>query len=89
MKRDVKTRDCVLDFLFLCFSYGGFEVSLTPFYSGSFGCCWLAKGGVFVSRIQKICVLYSCVNSVSLGAGSNENKEKKRFVFVFDQSIKN
>jgi prolyl oligopeptidase len=32
----------------LLYGYGGFEVSLTPFYSGSIGHAWLARGGVFV-----------------------------------------
>ncbi len=30
------------------YSYGGFEVSLTPFYSEDVGKLWLEKGGVFV-----------------------------------------
>lgn len=29
-------------------AYGGFEVSSTPYYSGSLGKLWLEKGGVFV-----------------------------------------
>ena len=32
----------------LLYSYGGFEVSLTPFYSGSIGKLWLERGGVYV-----------------------------------------
>lgn len=29
------------------YGYGGFEISEQPFYSGSFGSAWLAKGGAF------------------------------------------
>jgi prolyl oligopeptidase len=32
----------------LLYGYGGFEVSLTPFYSGITGTAWLAQGGVYV-----------------------------------------
>lgn len=32
----------------LLYGYGGFEVSLTPGYSGSLGLAWLEKGGVYV-----------------------------------------
>lgn len=32
----------------LVFAYGGFEVSISPFYAGTFGVSWLDKGGVFV-----------------------------------------
>jgi prolyl oligopeptidase len=32
----------------LLYGYGGFEVSLTPFYSGGIGRAWTGKGGVFV-----------------------------------------
>lgn len=32
----------------LIYAYGGFEVSMQPFYAASFGVSWLDKGGVFV-----------------------------------------
>ncbi len=32
----------------LLYGYGGFEVSLTPTYSGALGRAWLANGGVYV-----------------------------------------
>ena len=32
----------------LVYAYGGFEVSISPFYAGTFGVSWLDKGGVFV-----------------------------------------
>ncbi|MGH1365879.1 MAG: prolyl oligopeptidase family serine peptidase [Calditrichia bacterium] len=32
----------------LLYGYGGFEVPMLPFYSGTFGNNWLANGGVFV-----------------------------------------
>ncbi len=32
----------------LLYGYGGFEVAMTPFYSGMVGRAWLARGGVFV-----------------------------------------
>jgi len=32
----------------LIYAYGGFEISISPFYSGGFGVAWLDKGGVFV-----------------------------------------
>jgi prolyl oligopeptidase len=32
----------------LLYGYGGFEVSLTPYYSGGLGHAWLSKGGVYV-----------------------------------------
>ncbi len=32
----------------LLYGYGGFEVSLLPFYSGSIGRAWLKRGGVYV-----------------------------------------
>ncbi len=32
----------------LLYGYGGFEISLTPFYSPTIGKLWLEKGGVFV-----------------------------------------
>jgi len=32
----------------LLYGYGGFEISLTPFYSGIFGKNWLERGGVLV-----------------------------------------
>ena len=31
----------------LLYGYGGFEVSLLPFYSGTIGAAWLEKGGVY------------------------------------------
>ena len=30
------------------YGYGGFEVSLPPFYSGAWGAEWLSRGGIFV-----------------------------------------
>ncbi len=33
----------------LLYAYGGFEVSLTPSYSGALGRAWLERGGVYVS----------------------------------------
>lgn len=32
----------------LVYAYGGFEVSISPFYAATFGISWLDKGGVFV-----------------------------------------
>jgi prolyl oligopeptidase len=32
----------------LLYGYGGFEVSLTPFYSGVTGAAWLDRGGIYV-----------------------------------------
>ena len=32
----------------LVYAYGGFEVSIEPFYSASIGTAWLEKGGVYV-----------------------------------------
>ena len=32
----------------LLYGYGGFEISLLPFYSGSIGRAWLERGGVYV-----------------------------------------
>jgi prolyl oligopeptidase len=32
----------------LLYGYGGFEISSTPFYSGTVGAGWLARGGVYV-----------------------------------------
>ncbi len=32
----------------LLYGYGGFEVSMTPFYSGGVGRAWTSRGGVFV-----------------------------------------
>jgi prolyl oligopeptidase len=32
----------------LLYGYGGFEVSMTPAYSGGIGAAWLEKGGVYV-----------------------------------------
>jgi prolyl oligopeptidase len=31
----------------LLYGYGGFEISMTPFYSGTVGKAWLEKGGVY------------------------------------------
>ncbi|QEL56218.1 prolyl oligopeptidase family serine peptidase [Chromobacterium paludis] len=32
----------------LLYGYGGFEVSMTPYYSGTLGKAWLERGGVYV-----------------------------------------
>ncbi|MDQ6628059.1 MAG: prolyl oligopeptidase family serine peptidase, partial [Pseudomonadota bacterium] len=32
----------------LLYGYGGFEISMNPFYSGGFGAEWYGKGGIFV-----------------------------------------
>lgn len=32
----------------LVYAYGGFEISLSPFYAATFGVSWLDKGGIFV-----------------------------------------
>ncbi|POA99065.1 S9 family peptidase [Chromobacterium sinusclupearum] len=32
----------------LLYGYGGFEVSMTPYYSGTMGKAWLERGGVYV-----------------------------------------
>lgn len=32
----------------LLYGYGGFEISMTPNYSGGLGRAWLEKGGVYV-----------------------------------------
>jgi prolyl oligopeptidase len=32
----------------LLYGYGGFEISLTPWYSGIMGRTWTTRGGVFV-----------------------------------------
>lgn len=32
----------------LVYAYGGFEISMSPFYAASYGVSWLDKGGVFV-----------------------------------------
>lgn len=32
----------------LLYGYGGFQVSMNPWYSGAFGSTWLERGGVFV-----------------------------------------
>lgn len=32
----------------LLYGYGGFDISLTPYYSGGLGSAWLSKGGVYV-----------------------------------------
>lgn len=45
----VRRSDLVLDGTAptLLYGYGGFEISLTPWYSGSLGRAWLAQGGVY------------------------------------------
>jgi prolyl oligopeptidase len=32
----------------LLYAYGGFEISFTPFYSGTIGSAWLENGGIYV-----------------------------------------
>jgi prolyl oligopeptidase len=32
----------------LLYGYGGFQISMNPFYSGGIGAAWLEKGGVFI-----------------------------------------
>ncbi|HAT29758.1 MAG TPA: S9 family peptidase, partial [Janthinobacterium sp.] len=46
----VMARDCTLDGKnpTLLYGYGGFEVSLKPFYSGVTGAAWLDNGGIYV-----------------------------------------
>ena len=46
----ISKKDLVLDGSnpTLQYGYGGFEISMTPYYSGTFGMLWLEKGGVFV-----------------------------------------
>ncbi|QJE01672.1 S9 family peptidase [Massilia forsythiae] len=46
----VRRRDTVFDGAnpALLYGYGGFEVSLAPFYSGVTGSAWLEQGGVYV-----------------------------------------
>ena len=36
----------------LLYGYGGFQVSMTPSYSGALGKLWLEKGGVYASPIS-------------------------------------
>ena len=47
---EVKREDLELDGSTptLLYAYGGFEISLTPGYSGSRGAAWLERGGVYV-----------------------------------------
>jgi prolyl oligopeptidase len=45
---EVGRKDPSPDHPTLLYGYGGFEISMTPFYSGSVGSAWLERGGTFV-----------------------------------------
>jgi prolyl oligopeptidase len=45
---EVGRKDAAPDHPTLLYGYGGFEISMTPFYSGGIGSAWLERGGTFV-----------------------------------------
>lgn len=44
----VRSKSARSDAPTLLYGYGGFEISMVPFYSGAYGRAWLARGGTFV-----------------------------------------